>query len=403
VDQPEAADYLIVNTCGFIEPAKEESIEEILQLAAVKSANGAGKRLLVTGCLAQRYHDQLLQQIPEIDGLIGIDQLDKVVTLLDEDAVYVSPPGTCYREFATPTPRARPHAYLKIADGCDSGCSYCAIPQIRGRYRSRRLEAIEGDIERQLGAGVLEFNLIAQDVGRYGFDIGASPLALLELLENRPERFWLRPFYLHPLNLTAEIIEFLRQSQKFCNYLEVPVQHASDTILRRMNRGYDEAYLYRLFERLKLQLPGVVLRTTLMVGFPGETQADFRRLCTFVEEFSIPRGGVFVYSREEGTAAYRLGRRPASARVKERQEQIEGLLNENAERFNASQTGRTLEMLPEREQGTGGKLVGRLFSDAPQIDFTAESDGGVLGDFVTVRVADVTSKGFIVDLVRGEE
>jgi ribosomal protein S12 methylthiotransferase len=389
-----------VNTCGFIDSAKEESLEEILRLVSLKDQNGAGRRLLVTGCLAQRYQAELLEQIPEIDGMIGIDQLDKITALLARDEVYVRQPRRPYREFMTPPSATRPYAYLKIADGCDSGCSYCAIPRIRGPYRSRKLEAIAVDVERYLEAGALELNLIAQDVARYGFDIGESPLALLELLERRPERFWLRPFYLHPLNLTDEIVDFWRDSEKFCNYLEAPVQHVADRVLKRMNRGYDEAFLYRLFEKLKLRLPQAVMRTTLMVGFPGETAEDFRRLCVFVETFGFPRGGVFVYSREEGTPAWRLGRRPPAAVVSDRRQQLEGLLNENAERFNSLQVGRRLELLPERVPADDGRIRGRLFSDAPEIDFEAEigTVGGGIGNFLPVRVAEVTSTGFIVEL-----
>jgi ribosomal protein S12 methylthiotransferase len=200
--------------------------------------------------------------------------------------------------------------------------------------------------------------------------------------------------------LTDETIDFWRNSEKFCDYLEVPVQHVADKVLERMNRGYDEAFLYRLFEKLELRLPRAVMRTTLMVGFPGETAEDFRRLCAFVETFAFPRGGVFVYSREEGTSAFHLGRRPPPPVVSDRRQQLEALLNENAERFNSQQVGRRLEMLPERVVVDDGRIRGRLFSDAPEIDFEAEvrTAGGGIGDFLPVRVADVTSTGFIVEL-----
>lgn len=398
VDQAESADYLIVNTCGFIQAAKEESLNEILGLAAIKSSNGGSKRLLVTGCLAQRYSDQLLEEIPEIDGMIGIDQLDRITEILDRDAAIISPPHSSYRELAVPTvTSSRPYAYLKIADGCDSGCSYCAIPSIRGRYRSRSLEAIDRDINRYLRAGALELNLIAQDVARYGFDIGKSPLDLLELIERRPENFWLRPFYLHPRNLSDEILNFLRDSEKFCRYLEIPIQHVSSRILKAMNRGYDEMFLRRMFERVHSALPDAVIRTTFIVGFPGETNADFETLRSFVESMPLDRGGVFEYSREEGTKAYRQGRRPASNRVQERQEILEGAINENAERFNRSLVGRTLPMLLERVDKKNKTAIGRFYCDAPEIDFQVELSGEIVRPdrFQRVHVVDLNSTGFV--------
>lgn len=364
---------------------------------AVKSSNGGGKRLLVTGCLAQRYCDQLLKDIPEIDGMIGIDQYDKIVELLDRDAALVAPPHGSYREFESPLEVLnRPYAYLKIADGCDSGCSYCAIPHIRGHYRSRSLKAIERDLDRYLQAGALEINLIAQDVARYGYDLGKTPLDLLELIEARPENFWLRPFYLHPRNISDQLLDFLKSSRKFCRYLEVPVQHASSRILEMMNRGYDEKFLYALFDRIKSALPDTVMRTTFIVGFPGETNDDFSRLCSFVEKTGFSRGGVFIYSREEGTKAFHLGRLPAAARIRERQEILENLLTENAERFNRSLVGRTLPMLPEGKGADSGRITGRFYCDAPEIDFLAELQGteSVAHDFVNVRITDVGPIGF---------
>jgi ribosomal protein S12 methylthiotransferase len=405
VDRPQEADYLIVNTCGFIQAAKEESLEEILELAAIKSSNGSQKRLLVTGCLAQRYVDQLLREIPEIDGMVGIDQLDKITEILDHDAAIITPPHSSYREFEAPELSRRTSAYLKIADGCDSGCSYCAIPQIRGHYRSRSLEAIRKDLARYLEAGALELNLIAQDVARYGYDIGSSPLELLRLIEDRPEEFWLRPFYVHPRNISDDLVDFLQVSRKFCNYLEIPVQHASSRVLSQMRRGYDEKYLYHLFEKLKTRLPQTVIRTTALIGFPGETDSDFRRLQVFLEEFELPRGGVFVYSREEGTAAYRHGRLPATARVRARKEAIEAVFADNAERYNRSLICSAQSMIPESFDKDEGTVKGRLFCDAPEIDFRtavpeSENTGG---GFLEVKVVDVDTEGFIAEIVREEE
>ncbi len=404
VDDPRLADYLIINTCGFIETARQESIEEILRLSLLKNSNGHHKRLLVTGCLAQRYHDDLVKEIPEIDGMIGIDQYDRINSILTEDKVVVAPSPTVYREFAaSATHRQRSFAYLKIADGCDSGCSYCAIPAIRGRYRSRRLEAIAADIDRLLEAGVLELNLIAQDVARYGFDIGKRPLDLLELIEQRPEKFWLRPFYLHPVNITDEILDFLQDSNKFCNYLEIPIQHASTKLLQRMNRGYDRDYLERLLARISGKLPDTVWRTTFIVGFPGETEGDFKQLCDFIEEHKVCRGGVFTYSREEETAAYNFRPRPRAQTANARQEIVQNLINENAERFNLSLVGRRLSMLPETFSTTKGFATGRLYCDAPQIDFhiTVPAQHLDRREFHSVQITATTPEGFVGELIDG--
>lgn len=402
VADPQEADCLIVNTCGFIESAKQESIESILELAAAKNENGSPKRLIVTGCLAQRYVDDLVRRIPEIDAVLGLDQYDRIGELLTDDAAIVMPPATSYRELEVPlTTERRTFAYLKIADGCDSGCSYCAIPQIRGRYRSRRLDAILADAQRYLDAGALELNLIAQDVGRWGFDISESPLKLLQRLESMPQQFWLRLYYLHPRWLTDEILEWLGTSQKFCGYLEIPVQHASDKLLKLMKRKYDLAYLEKLAEHLDRYLPKVVWRSSFIVGFPGETDADFRKLFDFVDRHPINRGGVFTFSREEGTEAYSLGRRPPVKRIAERQEQLENLINQNAERFNRTLIGSELPLLPESYDNSTGKLSGRLYCDAPEIDFvvTVDAPPGDYREFVMVRITDSTAQGFVGELI----
>ncbi len=402
VSAPEQADCLVVNTCGFIQSAKQESLEVILEMAAQKNVNGSRKRLLVTGCLAQRYVNDLLKKVPEIDAVLGLDQYDRIGELLDADAAIVLPPALAYKEFAAPlTTQRRAYAYLKIADGCDSGCTYCAIPQIRGRYRSRRPEAILADAQRYLEAGALELNLIAQDVGRWGFDLGLTPLDLLQQLEDMPQHFWLRLYYLHPRWLSDDLLGWLAKSQKFCNYLDRPMPHASDKLLRLMKRGYDLKYLDALTERLRDVLPGVVWRSSFIVGFPRETNADFEKLVDFVDRKNITRGGVFIYSREEGTEAFSLGRRPAAARIAERQEQLENLISRNAERFNGSLVGKVMQVLPESYDHANGVLTGRLFCDAPEIDFSVAAAAPTANyrDFVKMRIIESTASGFDGELV----
>jgi ribosomal protein S12 methylthiotransferase len=397
VDDPKRADYLIVNTCGFIESAKRESIEEILKLAAVKNSNGRKQRLLISGCLVQRYHEELLQEIPEIDGMLGIDQYDKIEALLDSDSAYITrPPGSYKDQHGIQILRDRPYAYLKIADGCDNRCSYCAIPAIRGGYRSRSLAAIETDVDRLLAHGTVELNLIAQDVARYGFDIGKRPLDLLQMIEMKAGHFWVRPFYLHPAHLTDDILDFFANSEKFCRYLEIPIQHVNSRLLKEMNRPYDRAGIEKLLDRIRVKLSGVTLRTTFIVGFPGETAQEFEELCSFVEEEKICRGGVFSYSREEGTAAHQYSGRIRQSTIAARQEELTRLINENAEEFNASLIGRNLEAIVERFDARSRQAIGRLFCDAPEIDFTIHIPArAVIGKgFHTVCVTGTSSEGF---------
>jgi ribosomal protein S12 methylthiotransferase len=402
VDDPKQADYLVVNTCGFIQSAKEESIEEILKLAGLKNSNGRKRRLLITGCLAQRYSTELLEQIPEIDGMLGIDQYDKIESLLDANSAYVTRPPSSYKEsHSLQVLRDRPYAYLKIADGCDNRCSYCAIPMIRGKYRSRSLDAISTDVDRLLEHGVVELNLIAQDVARYGFDIGKHPIALLEMIERKQSDFWVRPFYLHPAHLTDEILDFFAASKKFCQYLEIPIQHVNSPLLKEMGRHYSRARIEKLLNSIRVKLPAAMLRTTFIVGFPGETGKEFDELCSFVEEEGICRGGVFGYSREEGTAAHQFNGRPAQRTIAARQEELTRLINENAEEYNASLVGRELTMIVERFNASSRQAIGRLFCDAPEIDFTIHVPARtyVGKGFRTVCVTGTSEEGFVGEFV----
>ncbi len=401
-EQAEHADYLLVNTCAFIQSAKEESIDEILKLAAVKNSNGKKQRLIVSGCLSQRYPNELLSDIPEIDGMVGIDQFEKIGQVLDADSAYITRPPSQYKELhAIQMMRERPFAYLKIADGCDCRCSYCAIPMMRGDFRSRKLEAIESDVDRLLSHGVVELNLIAQDVAYYGFDLGKRPLDLLTMIESKPGSFWVRPFYLHPRFLTDEILDFFASSKKFCQYLECPIQHISSRMLKKMNRGYDREHIYSLIDRLRKKLPDTVWRTTFIVGFPGETAKDFDELCEFVVEQKIHRAGVFGYSHEEGTASYRYKTVHTQRTIRERQEELTRLINENAEDFNASLIGRRLPMIVEEFDPESSSLVGRLYCDAPEIDFVTRVPSGrpqALG-FHMVQITDSSPEGFVGEYV----
>ncbi|MGB5105443.1 MAG: 30S ribosomal protein S12 methylthiotransferase RimO [Candidatus Zixiibacteriota bacterium] len=401
-DSVDQADYLLVNTCAFIQSAKEESIEEILKLAAVKNTNGKKQRLLVSGCLSQRYPNELLNEMPEIDGMIGIDEYDKIGALLDTDSAYITRPPSMYKEaHAVQVLRDRPFAYLKIADGCDCRCSYCAIPMMRGDFRSRKIDAISSDVDRLLAHGVVELDLIAQDVAYYGFDIGKGPLALLEMLESKPGNFWVRPFYLHPKHMTNDILDFFAASKKFCQYLESPIQHISNTQLKEMNRGYDRDQVYDMIERMRAKLPNAVWRTTFIVGFPGESEKDFDELCSFVADQKIHRAGVFGYSHEEGTASFRYKTVHTQAKIKARQEELMRIINENADDFNSTLVGKQLPMIVEEFDSENLSVTGRLYCDAPEIDFSIRVPCGKpqpLG-FHQVRVVDTGPEGFVGEFV----
>lgn len=403
---PEQADYLIVNTCSFIQSAKEESIEEILKLASIKNSNGKRQRLLVSGCLSQRYPNELLTEIPEVDGMIGIDQYDKIESILDTDMAYITRPPSSYKEaHSHQIIRERPFAYLKIADGCDCRCSYCAIPMMRGDFRSRSIDAIERDVDRMLEAGVVEFNLIAQDVAYFGYDIDKHPLDLLRMLDNKAGDFWVRPFYLHPLHMTDEILDYLASSPKFCHYLESPIQHISSRMLKRMNRGYDSDHIYDMIERLRTKLPDTMWRTTFIVGFPGETKREFDQLCDFVVEENIVRAGVFEYSHEDGTPSYKYKSTLTQQLIRDRQEELMRLINENAEGYNRSLIGSERLMIAEDYDRETGTMEGRLSCDAPEIDFTVRVPvlAPVTHGFHRVRITDVNDEGFVGEFSGGED
>src|SRR3989454_941747 len=397
---PEAADVLVVNTCSFIQPAKEESIDAVLDMARVKAAR-AGRRLVVTGCLAQRYADELRAALPEVDVFVGTGDLLHIA-----DAVE-APPGSgpvVYRGAQHVLPRAELAgrvrtgawwtAYVKVSEGCDHTCSFCIIPRIRGRHESRPLDDVLEEAAALAADGVLELNLIAQDLTAYGRDRrdGASLAVLLRGLAVRvPAVRWLRLLYAYPASVTDELLEVMATEPAVCKYLDMPLQHISDRMLRAMRRERSGAAIRRLLARVRAAVPGVALRSAFIVGFPGETEDDVRALCDFLEEAGFERVGVFTYSREEGTAAATLPGQVAEAVKRERRARVMAVQARVAARRAAAQVGQGAEALIEDVRGR--TLVGRTPTQAPQIAGCIPLVGeGAPGTIVPGRSEEHTSE-----------
>ena len=397
VDDAALADIAIVNTCGFIESAKKESIEEVLELAKLKQ-EGRIKKLVVTGCLAERYQQEIHKELPEVDAVLGIgangDIAAALKTMMAGEFVERFPdkgnmPLCGDRELSTPSWSA----YLKIAEGCDNRCTYCAIPMIRGPYRSRTMESIEEEAKRLAANGAKELILIAQDTTRYGIDLyGEYSLAkLLQRLCTIDGIKWLRVLYCYPDAITDELLDVMAQEEKILPYIDLPLQHASGKVLRAMNRRGDRESLTVLLQKIRKKIPGVILRTTLITGFPGETEEDFTELAECVKEIRFDRLGCFAYSQEEGTPAAELPDQ-IDEDVKEHRAEVimelqTRIMEENGEKY----VGKTVEVLTEGFDRYAECWFGRSKMDAPDIDgkvfFSAEKKP-VLGTFVDVLVED---------------
>lgn len=392
------ADIAIVNTCGFIDSAKKEAVEEILELAKLK-AEGKIQKIVVTGCMAQRYQEQIHQELPEVDAVVGIGANGSIGQVLREmmDQGYAQAfpdkremPLSGMREPAAPSHSS----YLKIAEGCNNHCTYCAIPAIRGPFRSRTMESVEEEARILAANGCRELILIAQDTTRYGQDIyGEYSLAkLLRRLCKIEGINWIRTLYCYPEAITDELLQTMAEEEKIVNYIDLPLQHASGNILKAMNRVGDRQYLTDLIAKIRTAVPGITLRTTLIAGFPGETEAEFTELAEFVKEIRFDRMGCFPYSREEGTAAAKMGNQ-IDEETKERraeilmQRQME-ILQEKGE----AMAGQVLEVLVEGFDRYAECWFGRSRMDAPDIDgkvfFTTSGRRPALGSLVKIRITD---------------
>ncbi|MEW6697858.1 MAG: 30S ribosomal protein S12 methylthiotransferase RimO [Bacillota bacterium] len=375
------ADVLLVNTCGFIQSAKEESIRHIFELSQHKE-KGKCRALIVTGCLAQRYHEELLEEIPEIDALVGPGHISDIVTVVNkvlgesQRSSHINDPIYIYDEHAPRILSTPAHtAYVKIAEGCDNRCAYCAIPDIRGRFRSRSMKSIEAEVKKLVDNGVKEIILIAQDTTRYGLDLyGEYRLAaLVRKLGPLPGLKWLRLLYCYPNRFTNELIKAIAETPNVCKYIDMPLQHAADDILRAMRRPVTRQQARELIENLRREVPDIVIRTSFIVGFPGETEEHFQELLDFMAEMKFDRAGVFTYSQEEGTTAAEMANQIHGRIKQERYHRAMTLQREISQAQNNKRIGQEMEVLVEETVNSGKEVyVGRSSFDAPEIDGTVE-------------------------------
>ncbi len=369
------AEVLVVNTCGFIEAAKRESLDTILEMAGWKQ-RGACNTLIVTGCLTQRYGEQIIQDMPEVNGVLGTGNFHRLVEVIDrtlagERVLEVAAPTFDYdQDRSRVRVTARHTAYVKIAEGCDNCCTYCAIPLVRGGYHSRKMASVLQEVSQLAAEGVQEINLIAQDTTRYGQDI-TGRLQLAELLRSLltvSGPAWFRLLYGYPTHFTDELIDLLANEDRLVNYLDIPLQHISPRILREMNRPDDVGQVRKLINTLRERIPDITLRTSFIVGFPGETEADFALLEQFMQEIQFDHVGVFAYSQEEGTVAGgRLDQVPLGLR-EQRRDRLMSVQQAISKARNLRFVGRTLEVLVERAWPEGKGVVGRGRKDAPDVD-----------------------------------
>ena len=397
VHELEKTQVVVINTCGFIESAKQEALETIFEVAQLKS-EGKIEKIIVTGCLAERYQAEIAAEIPEADGFLGVGSFQRIGEAVDrvlagERIEWFGPQSELQLEGDRVLTSPVYTSYLKIADGCSNRCAYCCIPAIRGAYKSRRMEAVLQEAEQLVAGGSRELILIAQDTTNYGMDLyGERRLpALIRAIAKIEGLHWLRLLYLYPEKISDELIALFASEPKLVPYIEMPVQHASGKILRAMRRPGDANSLLKLIEKLRARIPGVALRTTLIVGFPGETEEDFEELCRFVRAARFDKLGVFCYSREEGTPAYDLPDQIEQAVKERRRDVLETIQADIIEEKQAALTGRKLEVLAEGYDRFGECWYGRSYMEAPDIDgkiFFTGSGSIVPGQFVPVTIED---------------
>lgn len=391
------AEVIVVNTCGFIESAKKESIDNILDVAWLKK-HGKCKHIIATGCLVERYREEVMKELPEVDALLGVGSLSHIV-----DALRAVERGEKYMSFedkeTSPlggerlltTPEYS--AYLKIGEGCDNRCTYCAIPLIRGHFRSRPMESLVAEAKELEALGVKEINLIAQDSSRYGLDLyGEYKLAaLVRRLTEETTIPWIRILYCYPDKITDELIEEYRTNDRLVKYMDIPIQHISDTVLERMNRHGRKKLIVDTVNKLRECVPGVVLRTTAMVGFPGETEEEFSELCEYVKAAKFDRFGAFTFSPEEGTVAATMDGQIDEQTKQDRYDTLMQTQLTVTEELNARRIGSTLTVLTEGYDSAAGIHYGRSFADAPDVDgkvYFRAKERISEGTFVSVKIEE---------------
>lgn len=407
VTEIEDSDVMIINTCGFIDDAKQEAIDTILEVAEYKNA-GLISAIVVTGCLAERYQDEIIKEMPEVDAVVGIGANSDIVKICNKALCGVSTaffPNKCYlpldgeRLISTPS-----HwAYIKISEGCDNKCSYCAIPGIRGEFRSRRIESIIQEAQELVSNGIKEIILVAQDTTKYGKDIyGEYSLdRLLEELVKIDGIKWIRLFYCYAHRITDRLIDVIAKNDKICKYIDIPLQHADDTVLKNMNRvGTSNEYRY-VIEKMRSLIPGLALRTTFMVGFPGETEKQFEHLCDFVKEMQFDKMGCFAFSPEEDTPAFDMENQIDDDVKKRRQEIIMTTQLFITEQVNKNRVGKVYEVVVDDVKDD--RYFGRSYMDAPEIDSAivfSSNEKLNIGDFVNVIITDFDGYDLIGEVLK---
>lgn len=405
INNPAEADIIIINTCSFINSAKEESIDTILQMAEFKK-EGHCKALIVTGCLSQRYKEDLLSELPEVDAILGTDEWGRILEAVDnaltgKRTAFVDTLGKIY-DVDNPRMQTTPKhsVYVKIAEGCDNCCSYCVIPLVRGNFRSRKIESIVAEVKELAAKGVKEINLIAQDTTSYGRDIYGAPRLVELLKELLPIEGiqWIRLLYSYPAYFTDELIEIIAKEPKICKYIDIPLQHADNTILHVMKRKSTQEKVVDLLNKLRQRIPGVAIRTSFIVGFPGEEDSHFNNLFDFVKQTRFDRVGVFTYSQEEDTPAAILEHQIPEEVKAERYHRLMELQTEISQELNHELVGKRFLVLVEGNAEDQPDIIfGRTERDAPDIDgkvYMTKREGIKAGDMVVVEITE----GYAYDL-----
>lgn len=404
-------DVVVINTCGFIDSAKSEAIDHILMAGALKAEGKIGK-ILVTGCLSQRYQDEILKEMPEVDGVLGTGSYAQIVPAIEAllagstvcrfDSID-APEEETSRVLTTP----QHYAFLKIAEGCDNHCSYCVIPSLRGKYRSRQMDDVLYEARMLASSGVKELIVVAQDTSRYGTDLPGHKRLLPELLHKLcqiEELHWIRIHYVYPDEIDDEFIRVMAEEPKIVKYLDIPIQHCNDHILELMNRRGNGAFLRQLFAKLRSRIPGLVIRTSLITGLPGEGEAEFQELTEFLKELRLERVGAFPFSPEEGTKAAQMEHVDEDVAM-QRAQAVELIQSEIMDAYNASMIGKAIEVLVDGYDDEYEQFYGRTYADSPEIDgrvWIASQEPLQEGEFVTVYI-DGTQDGDLTGYLAEED
>ena len=403
------SDVVVINTCGFIDSAKSEAIDYILQTAALKAEGLVGK-ILVTGCLSQRYQRDILSEMPEVDGILGTGSYTEIVPAIerllnDEQVVDFGSIDAPEQETGRVVTPPEHYAFIKIAEGCDNRCSYCIIPYLRGKFRSRQMDDVLYEARMLAASGVKELIVVAQDTSRYGIDLPGHKRLLPELLRQLceiEELKWIRVHYVYPDEIDEEFIDVMASEPKIVKYLDIPIQHCNSKILKLMNRRGDGTFLRQLFAKLRARIPGLVIRTSLITGLPGEGEEEFQELCEFLRELRLERVGAFAFSPEEGTPAAEMDY-PDNEVAQKRAEIVEMLQSGIMDDYNASMSGKTMEILVDGYDEELEQFYGRTYADSPDIDgrvWLATQEPIREGDFVKVQIdgcIDGDLSGFVLE------